>query len=349
MTQRAAIDELMAIFRAADARVSGHPAAATEAPSPQAGRELGEGLHSDAHENLPSLHSHAPQEGEGRAAAGVRSDYAALIAEAEAIEAAWLATRDGRTPEAVGPLHATVLRSPDEAMQAEPTRSFFDFLPFSPRRSDDRRAAAMTPSQDAGASGPPTGRDRRWLRHAWNAFSWAGVLLAAVAMVAIAAVIVVPRAMGWEGMVVLSGSMEPELRVGGLAFMEPLSPDELDTVQPGDIITFKSEGLKNLISHRVVEVVPAEAGGLAFLTRGDANPAPDGAPIAAERVVGRVKYDVPYLGNLVNELRNRSTYYLFIGIPAALLIATELWSVVGEIRRYRREKSESANAEGAYS
>ena len=277
-----------------------------------------------------------------------------MIEEAEAIEAAWLATRenppatpvvslhaattdaadntDAPAPVAVGPLHAAALQS-DEAQTTAPS----DNVP--------PVASGATPPLAPGGRG---GRGVRSLRFAWSFFSWAGVIAVAAAMIAIAAVIVVPRAMGWQGMVILSGSMEPDLPVGGLAFVESLSQDELAEVQPGDIITFETGRLSSLISHRVVEVIPGEDGP-SFITKGDANTAPDGAPIAAERVVGQVRYDLPYLGRIVEKLQNRSTYYLFIGIPAALLIATELWNIVKEVRRYRREQAGDTNAEGAYS
>jgi signal peptidase len=296
-----------------------------------------------------------------------------MIEEAEAIEAAWLATRenppatpvvslhaattdaadntDAPAPVAVGPLHAAALQSSTEPESPSNAQEDLPSLhSSSPQEGEGRAAAGVR------FFGPPNGGRRRALRFAWSFFSWAGVIAVAAAMIAIAAVIVVPRAMGWQGMVILSGSMEPDLPVGGLAFVESLSQDELAEVQPGDIITFETGRLSSLISHRVVEVIPGEDGP-SFITKGDANTAPDGAPIAAERVVGQVRYDLPYLGRVVEKLQNRSTYYLFIGIPAALLIATELWNIVKEVRRYRaqslskgrREQSAETNAEGAYS
>jgi signal peptidase len=159
--------------------------------------------------------------------------------------------------------------------------------------------------------------------------------MAAVAIIAIAALILVPRAMGWEGMVVLSGSMEPALPTGGLAFMQPLDDAARERIQPGDIITFRNPRFDSLTSHRVVEVARDQEG-LYFITKGDANTVEDAAPVRASRVIGKVRFDVPELGNVVRRLQDRSTYYLVLGIPAGLLIAGEAWNIVKELRRNGR-------------
>jgi signal peptidase len=188
---------------------------------------------------------------------------------------------------------------------------------------------------------------RRAARIAWTIVSWTSVVGAAAAVTALLAVIVVPRALGWKGMVVLSGSMEPTLHTGGMAFMQPLSSSEVEDIEPGDIITFRREGSDASISHRVVEVL-GEEDSLAFVTKGDANNANDATAVEAKDVEGKVRWDVPYLGSLVDRLQTRSTYYAFIGIPAALLVLSETWIIASELRRTRRDKH-STLAEGASS
>jgi signal peptidase len=188
---------------------------------------------------------------------------------------------------------------------------------------------------------------RRAARIAWTIVSWTSVAGAAAAVTAILAVIVVPRAMGWKGMVVLSGSMEPTLHTGGMAFMQPLSSTQVEAIEPGDIITFRREGSDASISHRVVEVL-GEDDSLAFVTKGDANNANDATAVEAKDVEGKVRWDVPYLGSLVDRLQTRSSYYAFIGIPAALLILSEAWNIASEVRRTRRDKH-TILAEGASS
>src|SRR5262245_6057183 len=72
-------------------------------------------------------------------------------------------------------------------------------------------------------------------------------------LLGLAALLVGPRIAGLQPLIVLTGRMEPTLRVGGLAFMRPLAdaraPDDAAVLDPawqptsairaGDIITFR--------------------------------------------------------------------------------------------------------------
>ncbi len=81
---------------------------------------------------------------------------------------------------------------------------------------------------------------------------------------------------------VYSDSMEPTISVGDGYLVVPA-----ETVEPGDIVTFRSSAREEFITHRVVEVV--EGG---YLTRGDNNPSTDqagGHPVVTDdAIVGRV-------------------------------------------------------------
>jgi len=72
---------------------------------------------------------------------------------------------------------------------------------------------------------------------------------------------------GWEFDAVLSGSMEPELAVGGLIVIRPADPQQLNV---GDVISFKLPGIDTPICHRVMDIQETESGRL-FTTKGDAN------------------------------------------------------------------------------
>jgi signal peptidase len=73
-------------------------------------------------------------------------------------------------------------------------------------------------------------------------------------MLAVGAVLVLqgPRMIGWTGMVVLSGSMEPTMPVGGLAMLAPIDPED---VEVGDVISYRHPlEREKLVSHRVIEI-----------------------------------------------------------------------------------------------
>ncbi len=100
-----------------------------------------------------------------------------------------------------------------------------------------------------------------------------------------------PTVFGWSWAVVLSGSMEPAVRLDDLIIAKAQ-----DSYRVGDIITFESGS--SLTTHRIVGT---EAGG--FRTKGDANNAPDAAPVPQEAILGRVVLRVPKVGLVVGYLK----------------------------------------------
>jgi signal peptidase I len=144
---------------------------------------------------------------------------------------------------------------------------------------------------------------RIW-RIAWSA-AFAVVCIASLAL------IVAWKVYGYMPMAVLSGSMEPSMPTGALAFAHEVSPGSVHT---GDIITFTPPGRSGRISHRVVSR-ELRNGSWFFVTKGDANPTKDdwtpvgGVPASKRALPGvtygrsrpaiRVEWNVPYLGWIV--------------------------------------------------
>lgn len=95
--------------------------------------------------------------------------------------------------------------------------------------------------------------------------------------------------LGFKPSVIASGSMTPSLNVGDVAITVQTNPQ---AIKPGDIIQY----LRNneLIMHRVIEVESIN-GATFFITKGDANNAPD-APVSQDAVTGKVVYTIPKLG-----------------------------------------------------
>ncbi|MCI8513295.1 MAG: signal peptidase I [Lachnospiraceae bacterium] len=103
--------------------------------------------------------------------------------------------------------------------------------------------------------------------------------------------VTIPRYMGYEIYHVVSGSMEPEIPVGSILYVEEVRADE---VQAEDVIAFQSGD--SVITHRVVKnrLVEGE-----FVTKGDANAAEDLKTVPYGSLIGRVKYHFPVLGKLM--------------------------------------------------
>jgi len=98
---------------------------------------------------------------------------------------------------------------------------------------------------------------------------------------------------GWRLDAVLSGSMEPELKVGSIVITRPVQAEDIST---GDVVTFRSPTSDLPIVHRVV----ASEDGSFFQTKGDANEIADPLAVPAQDIVGKVCFHIPYLGYVAN-------------------------------------------------
>lgn len=117
--------------------------------------------------------------------------------------------------------------------------------------------------------------------------TWAAVGIAVFAAVLLGGV----RLVGFTPYAVSTGSMEPACHVGSVVYVRHVDAKELEK---GDVITFRLGG-DALATHRIVEIIRDDEG-LCFRTKGDANDAADASLVEADRVVGRVCFDIPYLG-----------------------------------------------------
>jgi signal peptidase len=117
-----------------------------------------------------------------------------------------------------------------------------------------------------------------------------------------------------------SGSMEPRYPMGSLAVVAPIDAAE---VEPGMTIVFTDPlDPSRLIAHRAVKQLPGDPP--AWQTKGDANAEVDILPVHAGTVRGRIAWSIAGLGTLVTAVRGGPAVALLVGVPLALLVATEL-------------------------
>lgn len=117
-------------------------------------------------------------------------------------------------------------------------------------------------------------------------------------------------------MAVYGGSMHPSIKVGDLAIVK-----RSDLIVEGDIITFNAVG--KIVTHRVVDVLPE-----GFVTKGDANKAPDARPVRLDDLIGKVVFVVPYAGYVVHYAGTFWGLVLLVWIPTAALIAMEIKNIM---------------------
>lgn len=111
-------------------------------------------------------------------------------------------------------------------------------------------------------------------------------------VIALCGPMTVPRLFGYEIYHVVSGSMEPEIPVGSLIYVEGADPEK---ISEGEVIAFRSGS--TVVVHRVMQnkVVEGE-----FVTKGDANAAEDRNTIPYAQLNGRVIYHFPWAGQLLS-------------------------------------------------
>ena len=130
---------------------------------------------------------------------------------------------------------------------------------------------------------------------------------------------------GYKPVVVYSGSMEPGLPVGTLAFVESVPAE---SVRVGDVITFGDPHQPGrLVTHRVVETAETDEGELAFRTKGDANLNRDPWAIALPDEAGRLAFDVPYVGYALWYAKTREVRLGLILLVSGLVLTFLLQAI----------------------
>jgi len=129
-------------------------------------------------------------------------------------------------------------------------------------------------------------------------------------------------------LIVLSGSMEPTIPVGGIIIARNVNASNLEV---GDVIVFQppqrvtEKGGRVLITHRIVEVT--EQG---FVTKGDACEENDKGIVTPDRIVAKQWLTMPYVGYGIEHMRtvarSKMGFLVLIVLPASIIM-------FGEIRR----------------
>ncbi len=134
---------------------------------------------------------------------------------------------------------------------------------------------------------------------------------AGIALILVCLALFILKAAGISPYIVMSGSMEPALRTGGIVWvMKNRTRPEI-----GDIIMYKRGD--SYITHRVVG-----RDGENYITKGDANEETDPAPVRIEEITGIILFTVPFAGYAVVFLQKR----LFLCIFVVMLICN-VWKI----------------------
>jgi len=111
-----------------------------------------------------------------------------------------------------------------------------------------------------------------------------------------------------------------------------------DNYEIGDVICFgESSNMRTLITHRIHDI-KVNAGDPVYITKGDANNAPDREEVAQKNVTGKVLIDIPYIGYVVDFIKKPLGFALIIIVPAILIIFGEVKKIYEETRKKKIEE-----------
>lgn len=144
---------------------------------------------------------------------------------------------------------------------------------------------------------------------------WSVASTVLVVLVVLCAVFLMgSRVMGYQVYTVISGSMEPNFRVGDLLYVKEVPAGE---IRVGDAITFVQNEQLVVATHRVVRI---DAEKQLFYTKGDANEIEDGPPVHFRNLIGRAEFSIPLLGYVSDFVQNPPGMYITIAAGAVLII-----------------------------
>ena len=170
----------------------------------------------------------------------------------------------------------------------------------------------------------------KWLYYIFIGF------IAAIAVLLIVSAL--PITGNYKVMTVLSGSMEPTIKTGAVVVVKPEKEYKI-----GDIITFRAYGKnKTPVTHRIYDI-KVNAGTPIYITKGDANNAPDEREVRKREIIGKMLFSIPYVGYAVEAAKKPVGFAFIICVPAAIIIGDEVRKIIAEVKKIKSKKQEAGS------
>lgn len=106
----------------------------------------------------------------------------------------------------------------------------------------------------------------------------------------------IPSIFGYKPFIVLSGSMQPNVKIGDLVFVKKTNIDKLKV---DDVIAFKSDD-KTVTTHRIIKIDTETKNEKCFVTKGDSNNVKDEGLVCKNNLEGKMVKRIPKLGKFIN-------------------------------------------------
>lgn len=201
-------------------------------------------------------------------------------------------------------------------------------------------------------------KTRKTLQIVFNVIIWLFVVFAVVVTILVIASQSdsdgVPSLGGKCFINIVSPSMSPTINEGDLVIGERLSEEQKQTLEVGEIITFKGDirgtGVQELNTHRIIRINYDENGVVvSYVTKGDneeTNPVEDRSPVPWQNVICRYtgkKFGA--VGGILSFLQTKTGFLVIIVIPLLLFFLYELYRFIATLRGVRGKGKKVITAE----
>jgi signal peptidase len=146
-----------------------------------------------------------------------------------------------------------------------------------------------------------------------------------------------PTLFGHQMYFIRTGSMSPYLEPGDVIISKKYAGGELIAGENGDVVTYYGEvnGNVEMITHRVVRTE-----GELIVTRGDYNNSDD-SPITKDEIEAVMVHKAVIIDKIYMIISTTWGFWLLIFTPIALLIISEIVSLVKELKKEKEVADEN--------
>ena len=139
----------------------------------------------------------------------------------------------------------------------------------------------------------------------------------------------VPSFFGWKPFIVLSGSMETEIKTGDIVVVKET---DTSTLKENDVIAFREDNI--VITHRIIKIENVN-GETHYITKGDNNTSTDKGFVIPSQVEGIYKFRIARVGNMA----------MFIQTPVGIIVCLSIPIIILLLLQSFNSKEDERNAE----
>ncbi len=152
-----------------------------------------------------------------------------------------------------------------------------------------------------------------------------------------------PALFGYHMYVVVTPSMEPEIRVGDVLISKEYNGETLDE---GDVITYfgrQGELAGKMITHEIIDI-QGEGKEERIIAKGLANAEPD-PPITRDDIASVMVYKTVLIGLIYAVISSAWGFWLLVVAPLVAMIVAEIVTLIREIKKEGEKTDENEQDE----